>query len=314
MSYSLKQFMVCISGYSGTGKDEFAKVFVDELQAPKVGLADPAKRHMADLYGFTEHQLFGPSAARNAGDVRYPKPGFFSSGLTVSQASASSPPDGLVGELEPNVPYWEFESRKGSGDLVDAVAISKLPYVPGKLGNATVLVPEGHPVFWLSPREALQLYCELMNTLYGDTWIRKSVNTHMRLGETAGVAGHRFMSFTYERMFGLTVPSPDKLVPSPEDGGAFFSCSADFRHKHEFNLVKKTRMDDFIPVIVRVKRPGVTQPPFAHRSETEQATIPDSFFDFVVDNDKTIEDLHAKAREIVKVVQTTGWQPLRGSL
>lgn len=305
--------MVCVSGYSGSGKDEFARVFVEELQAPKVGLADPAKRHMADLYGFTEEQLFGPSAFRNAGDVRYPKPAFFSSGLTLSRASASGPPDGLVGELGPGVEYWEFESRRGTADLADAAVVSRLPYVAGKLGNATVLVPEGHPTFWLSPRESLQLYCELMNTMYGDTWIRKSVSTHMQLGQTVNGA-HRFMRFNYDRMSGLVAPSQDQLVLAPEEGGSFFSCSADFRHRHEFNLTRKVRSENFIPVTVRVKRPSVPDPPFDHRSETEQATIPDDFFDFVIENDGTVEDLHERARKVIEVVRLPGWQPLRGTL
>ena len=310
--------MVCISGYSGSGKDEFARVFVDEMQAPKVGLADPAKRHMADLYGFTEDQLFGPSASRNAGDIRYPKKSFSATGLCISSMSAAEPPANLEWhrgkkqELLSNVPYWEMSARRATPDLHRE--LEKLPFVLGQLGDATIYVPEGHPSFWLSPRESLQLYCELMNTLYGDTWIRKSVNTHMRLGGTTEISGHRFMTFAYDRMFGLTVPSPDKLVPAPEDGGTFFSCSADFRHKHEFNLARKMRTDDFIPVMVRVKRPSVPDPPFDHRSETEQASIPDGFFDFVVDNDKTVEGLHEQAREIIKTVQIPGWQPLRGSL
>ncbi len=122
------------------------------------------------------------------------------------------------------------------------------------------------------------------------------------------------MRFAYDRMFGPSVPSQDKFVPAPEDGGAFFSCSADFRHRHEFNAVRKLRSEVFVPITVRVKRPSVPLPPFDHRSETEQATIPDSFFDFVVNNDKTVEDLHEQARGVVKVVQVPGWQPLRGSL
>ncbi len=305
---------MCISGYSGSGKDEFAKVFVDEELAPKVGLADPAKRHIADLYGFDEQQLFGPSAFRNAGDVRYPKPGFFDSGLTISSHSSSSPPDGLVGSLDPDVPYWEMDSSKGPPKLSDAAAIGKLPYMIGKLGRSTVFVPEGHPTFWLSPRESLQLYCELMNTMYGDTWIRKSVNTHMQLGQTVEVQGHRFMKYAYDRMKGVVLPGEADRIPAPEDGGSFFTCSADFRHRHEFNLVRKMKSPGFFPVTVRVKRPSVPEPPFHHRSETEQATIPDSFFDFVVDNDRDVEDLHMKARDIVSTVQMPGWQPLMGSL
>ncbi len=310
--------MVCISGYSGSGKDEFAKVLVDEQTAPKVGLADPAKRHMADLYGFTEHQLFGPSAARNAGDIRYPKKSFSSAGLCISSMRAEEPHadlqwnHGMKKELVPNVPYWEMSMRRATPDL--RRELEKLPFVLGQLGDATVYVPEGHPSFWLSPRESLQLYCELMNTLYGDTWIRKAISNHMRLGGITEFHGHRFMSFAYDRMSGLVVPSPDELVPAPGDGESFFSCSADFRHKHEFNLARKTRSEDFIPVMVRVKRPSVPVPPFDHRSETEQATIPDSFFDFVVENDKTVEDLHGQAREIVRAVQAPGWQPLRGTL
>lgn len=301
--------MVCISGYSGSGKDEFARVFVDELQAPKVGLADPAKRHMADVYGFTESQLFGPSAFRNGGDIRYPKPDFFKSGLTLSRASSASPPEGLVGVLEPGRPYWEFESRKGSTSLDGAPSISKLPYVAEKLGNATLFVPEGHPTFWLSPRESLQLYCELMNTLYGDTWIRKSINIHMQLGQTREYSGHRFMCFSYDRMGGLYVPDEANIVPAPEEGGSFFSCSADFRHRHEFNLARKMRSETFVPIMVRVKRPSVPIPPFDHRSETEQATISDSFFDFVVENDGMVEDLHMRARDVVSAVQMPSWRP-----
>jgi len=309
--YSLRHFLVCISGYSGSGKDEFSKVLVDEMRAPKVGLADPAKRHMADLYGFTERQLFGPSANRNAGDIRYPKQELFDWGLTVSRSSSENPPEGLVGSLRDGVSYWECDARNTA---------EAFPYVPGRLGSAKIFVPEGHPTFWLSPREALQRYCELMNLMYGDTWIRKSVNVHVQLGQTFERHGGRFMLYAYDRMMGVIKPDEAvvsgeaHLVPAPEDGGSFFSCSADFRHVHEFRMVRKLSSPDFLPVTIRVKRPSIPNPPFQHRSETEQATIPDEFFDFVVDNDGTPEDLHAKAREIVEKVQEKGWVPRRWSL
>ncbi len=303
--YTFKHFLICISGFSGSGKDEFSKVFVDEMQAPKVGLADPAKRHMADLYGFTERQLFGASANRNAGDLRYPKPEMTSLGLTVSSASSKNVPEGLVGTLHPDVAYWEYEARQSTPGA--------FPYLPGKLGNARIFVPEGHPSFWLSPREALQRYCELMNLMYGDTWIRKSVNVHVQLGQTFERDGSRWMLYSYDRMAGI-IRSDLQRTPAPEDGGSFFSCSADFRHVHEFRMVRKLSAPDFLPVAVRVKRPSIPGPPFPHRSETEQATIPDEFFDFVIDNDGTPEQLHAKAREVAAKVQETGWAPRRWSL
>lgn len=308
--YVFKHFLICISGFSGSGKDEFSKVFVEEMQAPKVGLADPAKRHMADLYGFTERQLFGASANRNAGDLRYPKPEMEKVGLTVSRASSEEPPEGLIGTLQPGVLYWEFEAR----NMGDSRISDGFPYVPGSLWSAKVFVPEGSPSFWLSPRESLQRYCELMNLMYGETWIRKSVNVHVQLGQTFERGEGRFMLYAYDRMTGIMKPDNAHLVPAPEDGGSFFSCSADFRHVHEFRMVRKFSSPDFLPVTVRVKRPSIPDPPFQHRSETEQATIPDEFFDFVVDNDGTAEDLHAKAREVAKRVQEKGWAPRRWKL
>ncbi len=306
-----RHFLFCISGYSGSGKDAFSHVLVEDFNAPKVGLADPAKRHMADLYGFTEHQLFGPSSARNAGDVRYPKPDFFSSKLTISRYSAESPPEGLQGELIPGVPYWELNSRDWSAPLKE----SRLPYVAGKVGGATVMVPEGHPTFWLSPRETLQKYCELMNLMYGDTWVQKSLSTHQALSLVGkGEGGNDVLLYAYDRMRGLIKTEGDHVEDAPRDGMSFFSCSADFRHKHEFRAARKMFTPNFIPVTVRVKRPSVPLPPFDHRSETEQADIPDSFFDFVVDNSGTLEDLNDAAYAILDEVRGPGWAPKRVTL
>lgn len=316
-SYSFRHFLICISGFSGSGKDEFSRYFVEDLQAPKVGLADPAKRHMADLYGFTEHQLFGPSAMRNAGDLRYPKPELFRNGLTVSNASAESPPHGLHGALVEGLQYWEFSPRHSEADPFGKTPLhsgANFPYVSKRLGDSTVFVPEGHLDFWLSPREALQRYCELMNLMYGDTWVRKSINTHVQLGQTFGAPGGRFMLYAYDRSAGIIKPDEIQCVPAPEDGGAFFSCGADYRHVHEFKLVRKFFSPDFIPVTVRVKRPSVPLPPFDHRSETEQAMIPDGFFDFVIDNDGTVESLRDKARELAETVQAKGWAPKKVAL
>src|SRR5271157_5972054 len=70
----MRHLMICVSGWAGTGKDECSGRLVREHQAIHTGLADPGKRHMADAYGFTAEQLWGPSKFRNAGDKRYPKP------------------------------------------------------------------------------------------------------------------------------------------------------------------------------------------------------------------------------------------------
>lgn len=293
--------MLCVSGYSGSGKDEFVRKLVENGD-PKVGLADPAKRHMADLYGFTEEQLFGPSASRNAGDLRYPKQDFVDLGLALSSVTAQEPPEGLTGELVPGR-YWEYVGRGGE---------QKLPYVPGKLGSARIFVPEGHPSFWLSPREALQRYCELMNLMYENTWIRKGIQTHKELSKVATDNGRTRLVHGYHRMRGLYSPEYFQPAPGPEE--AFVSCSADFRHRHEIKETAASATDDFVPVLVRVKRASVPEPPFPHRSETEMKTIPDSAFDYVVNNDSTVDSLHDIAAAIVIDASRADWQPRRKPL
>ena len=66
-------YIIAISGFSGSGKDEAVSQLIRKYYAIQTGLADPGKRHLADAYGFTEEQLFGPSHFRNAGDLRIPK-------------------------------------------------------------------------------------------------------------------------------------------------------------------------------------------------------------------------------------------------
>ncbi len=65
--------IIGISGKAGSGKDAAADVLVRELGFVKVALADPMKRFCMGLWGFSHEQLWGPSAARNAPDPRFPR-------------------------------------------------------------------------------------------------------------------------------------------------------------------------------------------------------------------------------------------------
>jgi hypothetical protein len=49
-----------------------------------------------------------------------------------------------------------------------------------------------------------------------------------------------------------------------------------------------------------VKRKGIEKPPFNHRSETEQTEIADNEFNYVINNDGTIKDLHEKVDHIIE--------------
>lgn len=58
---------------AGAGKDTVADHLVAKHEFVRIGLADPLKRICAEIYGFTDAQLWGPSEQRNAADFRYPR-------------------------------------------------------------------------------------------------------------------------------------------------------------------------------------------------------------------------------------------------
>lgn len=59
---------------AGAGKDAAADFLVQSYNFVRVALADPLKRICQDAFQFTDEQLWGPSAMRNAPDHRYPRP------------------------------------------------------------------------------------------------------------------------------------------------------------------------------------------------------------------------------------------------
>ena len=63
--------IIGISGLAGSGKDTVADMLLKYDGFVKVSLADPIKRFAAEMWGFSEEQLFGPSQYRNAPDSRY---------------------------------------------------------------------------------------------------------------------------------------------------------------------------------------------------------------------------------------------------
>jgi len=254
--------MICVSGFSGSGKDEFCKG-LEKASKDKdyyflqTGLADPAKRHMADVYGFTEQQLFGESKYRNGGDLRYPK----------------------ISNIESY--YISGTYRIPINEAKDRLKFKK-DYE--QFSNGFIEVDPGDPNFWLSPREALQEYCEKMNQLYIKTWVEKGVKDQMKV--VSGI-------YDYTRFFGLT--GRDSIRNRKE---CFVTCFSDFRYLHEFKYVKNLPYRVEVH-LVRIKNPKVPNPPYDHISETQQVSALDGEFDHVIVNDKDIDHLHKLAAEIV---------------
>jgi hypothetical protein len=292
----MKHFMIGISGFSGTGKDTVANRLIEKFKAIRVGLTDPAKRHMADLYGFTEAQLFGPSAKRNAGDLRYPKH------PNLDLVKRSEIGDILLDDIDRGTIQTKLDKNKTYYSFYDDNSLECMPYnLSYEIVNTNrriYYVEEGDPNFWLSPRETLQKYCELMNTMYLNTWIRKSIEIQIELAK-------HYPRCLYTNTKGIVWRelSYKDAVENPE---YIITCSPDFRHKHEIKLLREYGADDVVPIIIRVRRPSIPKPPYQHRSELEQATIPDSEFDFVLNNDDDIQDLDSKVSKAMQRVLESG--------
>lgn len=136
----------------GAGKDAAANRLVEKHNFIRIGLADPLKRFCADVFAFSDEQLWGPSACRNAPDFRYPH-------------AAQQWRDAYASELV------LAEQARSAGDLAAAAQREKLA-----LGYAV----EG----WLTPRQALQqLGTEWGRRCYNDVWIEYAMRIATRLAE-----------------------------------------------------------------------------------------------------------------------------------
>lgn len=69
MSDSLNIIGLC--GLAGSGKDTAADFLIQDHGFVRIALADPLKRICRDVFQFTDDQLWGPSASRNAPDLRF---------------------------------------------------------------------------------------------------------------------------------------------------------------------------------------------------------------------------------------------------
>lgn len=73
MSHAFNHFIV-LSGEAGSGKDSTADVLVSDHSYRKISLADGMKKFAADVFGWSEGQLWGPSSMRNAVDPEWARP------------------------------------------------------------------------------------------------------------------------------------------------------------------------------------------------------------------------------------------------
>jgi hypothetical protein len=160
--------------------------------------------------------------------------------------------------------------------------------IPGKIQLVDVgerreitAVPE-----YLTPRYALQkIGTEWARDCYPDVWVEYAVRIAKKIMSGKGNL--------YSAEKGLSAESA--TPPEHNYNGVVIT---DVRFKNEI-----TGVHDRGGKLIRVKRPGVDKAEWDHPSETEQLTIPDKDFDYVLENDGTIEDLTEKVAIALKEME-----------
>jgi hypothetical protein len=133
---------------------------------------------------------------------------------------------------------------------------------------------------FLTPRHALQsLGTEWGRDCYENLWIDLAIKDAKRLE-----GSH---SLGYSQTDGVFLKRPGISIR----GVVITDC----RFRNELEGVRSAGGK-----LVRVLRKGLDAPPYGHSSETEQAGIPDGFFDYVFHNDGSLEDFPPKCAAMLK--------------
>lgn len=143
-----------------------------------------------------------------------------------------------------------------------------------------------HGNVYLTPRLCLQMFgTNWGRTCYLDIWAEYAVRIAKVLLDGKTIC-------TYDQRTGLSFLTENKSMPKQ---GVVIS---DLRYKSEILKIKSAGGK-----IVRIKRGTTLSGDYAqHSSETEQLTIPDEEFDYIIDNMGTLDDLKNSVRKMKNVI------------
>lgn len=267
--------LIIVCGKAGSGKDSFGNRLAEKLGAVSLGLADPMKRMMAELFAFTDTQLYGPSEERNK-----PDPGLNPFSLIHSSDRF---PNGSPGyRISDYGPRWIRELGMNAPKVALDVLSEWFESCRLKAVNDGAL----------SARFVLQTFgTEWGRTLDPEVWSRKAVQTARIL-----LGGEH----TYDRKIGLVRVPTMKRPPN-------IAVITDGRFANEIVNVRSAG-----GLAVEIRRPDAADTAntgvVGHISEAGLDEVPPHFYDGRLVNDGTLEDLLAAAdcfgAEIVRPVMT----------
>ncbi len=253
--------IIILGGKAGSGKDTVGTFIAENYNGVCIGQADPMKRFVWDLFGFTQEQLWGPSELRNA-------------------------PVSFTPEQLSEIRNYRFESL--GTRWIDSVvnftprgtsAFHRLEnWFHRLLGDAPGNVLGGID---LSPRVALQT----LGTSWGRS-LRATMWNENTIADAKTLLGG---GYSYTRTGGLAA-----------DEKSFYDyvITTDGRFKNEILNVRylgglALKIDRFA---AGAEGPGIA----GHQSERELDGIPAHFFSHVLQNDSSIENLFSKVATLMR--------------
>ncbi len=252
-----KSPIIILAGNAGSGKDTVGSYLVQNYGAVTVAQADPMKRFVAEVFGFSEQQLWGPSSFRNAPDEE-----------TVAQREMiynrfqiyvlRALDDELFSEVVPKASF--------------AFALNE---IQNWFRGIRLKLEEGTPI---SPRLVLQTF----GTEWGRLVSQNMWNDH------AGATCVKLLCGGYR------YSQTEGLIADPAQPGYEFAVITDGRFRNEVVLTTmkggaSIRINRVNPDKAAVETGGVK----GHQSESELDKIPPHFFSACVENDKDLPSLYA---------------------
>jgi hypothetical protein len=280
--------IILISGAAGSGKDTVANFIAKYSGSVCIAQADPMKRFAKTVFGFTEDQLWGPSESRNAPDPR------FDDSETWERATRKIVDFGQI---------WICDVLPDLDGIGVTAARSALHdwFTTARRERGG----QGRPP--LTPRYVLQT----LGTEWGRHFNPSMWNDYAVRSARTLLGG----GYGYDKAEGLFKTD---AVATGLSGDAEFVIITDGRFRNELMGIKAVggsciKVQNPTPADNAVERAGVA----GHRSESEQKQIPDSYYDFIVTNDKkqgllALENLAAKLVQNLRgkpVALSTGFVP-----
>jgi hypothetical protein len=271
--------ILILGGEAGSGKDTVAALIQSYTKNTIcIAQADPMKRFAAKVFGFTEHQLWGPSEARNQSDLRFLNVDAWES----ARYQIENDSNGWIAEVLPDIGLdAQYDAQVALLEWFDNVRSSHCLLTTRWCGSPT----------GLTPRYVLQT----LGTEWGRKFSPLMWNDYaIRAAKQLLVGG-----YDYNRLKGVI--KADRGVPD-------YVIITDGRFADEIlaskmiggvaiKIVNPNKSDD----AKKVEVAGVKN----HRSESELKMIPDHFYDVKLINDKShgMLALENKVQRLVSVLK-----------